>query len=60
MPFWFEQKRSGRAHVDDVFALVPLLVVGAGAAGQMINVHVVDVACAAGHFDDFVGRIVGA
>jgi len=48
------------AYVDDMLALVSLAVVGAGAAGQMTDAHVVDVACGAGHFDRFFGRIVSA
>ena len=43
-----------------MLTLVPLAVVGAGAAGQMTDAHVVDVACGAGHFDGFFRRIVGA
>ena len=42
-----------------MLALVSLLVVGACAAGQMTDVHVVDVACGAGHFDGFFGGVVG-
>ena len=45
-------------YIDDVFALVSLLVVWAGAAWQMIDVHVIDVAGTTSHFDGFLRRIV--
>ncbi len=60
MPLRYDERYSGGIYVDDVLALVSLLVVWAGAAGQMTDVHVVDVACGAGHFDGFLGHFVGA
>ena len=48
------------AYIDDMFALVPLLVVWAGAARQMTDVHVVNVACGTGHFDCLFRHVVGA
>ncbi len=60
MPSRYDREYSGRVYINDVLALVPLLVVWAGAAGQMTDVHVVDVACGTGHFDGFLRHIVGA
>lgn len=56
----YDRVYSGRVYIDDVLALVPLPVVWAGAAGQMTDVHMVDVACGAGHLDGFLGHIIGA
>ena len=42
-------------HINDVLALVALQVVWAGAAGNLCNPNVVNVACGAGHSDCFFG-----
>lgn len=47
-------------HVDDVFALVALLVVRAGAVGHLVDGHAVDVPRRAGHLDGFLGAVIGA
>ena len=47
-------------HVHDVFALVALGIVRAGAAGHLVDGHAVDVPRCARHFDGFLRRVIGA
>lgn len=46
----------GYVYVDDVFALVPFLIVGTRAGGQLADVDAVDVARGAGNADCLFGN----
>lgn len=48
------------AYIDDMFALVPFLIVGTRAGRQLANVHTVDVACTAGKVDCLFGSFLSS
>ena len=48
-----------RSYIDDMLALVSFLVIGTGAAGQLIDGNTVDVPCRTGHLDCLFRNIIG-